>query len=52
MQKTEPLSYGKYYHIYNCGTDGCNLFRETKDYEHFLKIYENYIENVSKKYSL
>lgn len=47
MQKTEPLSYGKYYHIYNCGIDGCKLFREAKDYERFLNLYENYIETVA-----
>ncbi|WP_281256423.1 hypothetical protein [Labilibaculum manganireducens] len=36
---TIPLEYDTYYHIYNRGIDGCNLYRETDDYKHFLKLY-------------
>ncbi|WP_320017753.1 hypothetical protein [Labilibaculum manganireducens] len=44
---TIPLEYDTYYHIYNRGIDGCNLYRETDDYKHFLKLYEKYIEPVA-----
>ena len=39
----QTLEYGKYYHIYNRGINSCNLFKETSNYEHFLRLYEKYI---------
>jgi REP element-mobilizing transposase RayT len=47
MQKIEPLEYGKYYHIYNCGINGEDLFREAANYEHFLRLYDKYIDPVA-----
>jgi putative transposase len=47
MQKTEPLVHGNYYHIYNCGINGVPLFRENKNYEYFLRLYDRYIEPVA-----
>lgn len=43
MHKIEPLEFGKFYHVYNCGVNGMDLFRENKDYTYFLTLYEKYI---------
>jgi hypothetical protein len=32
-----PLENGKYYHIYNRGNNGIDLFYETENYNHFLR---------------
>lgn len=45
--KTILLEYGKYYHIYNRGINGCNLFRENENYEYFLHLYDKYISPVA-----
>jgi putative transposase len=47
----ETLSYGNLYHIYNRGVDGCDLFRDKDNYEHFLKLYDQYISPVAETYS-
>jgi REP element-mobilizing transposase RayT len=51
MQKIEPLKYGQYYHIYNCGINGENLFREAANYEYFLSLYDKYIYPVADTYA-
>lgn len=45
--KSIPLEYGNFYHIYNRGINGCNLFRENENYEYFLHLYEKYISKVA-----
>jgi putative transposase len=47
MQQIEPLNYGKFYHIYNRGTNHCNLFDDRSNYVYFLSLYENYIVPVA-----
>lgn len=47
MQQLEPLTYGKFYHIYNRGIDGCNLFREKENYEYFLNLYDKHISAIA-----
>ena len=47
MQNLEPLENGKYYHIYNCGINGERLFREINNYEHFLSLYDKYVDPVA-----
>ncbi len=47
MSKTVPLEYDNYYHIYNKGINGTILFRETGNYEHFLRLYDEYISTVA-----
>ena len=42
--KLEP---GCFYHIYNRGTNGCSIFQETTNYEHFLSLYDKYILPVA-----
>lgn len=44
---TEQLEYEKYYHIYNCGINGCNLFNETGNYTYFLNLYDKYISPIA-----
>jgi len=43
----EPLIEGNYYHIYNRGNNGDDLFYENDNYYHFLRLYEKYIEPVA-----
>ncbi|MFC2100733.1 transposase [Bacteroidota bacterium] len=47
MQKTEVLTSGNYYHIYNCGINGTQIFKEPNNYEHFLFLYDKYIEPIA-----
>ena len=51
MQKTEYLQPGKYYHIYNRGINGGNIFFETCNYEYFMKLYENHIDPIAETYA-
>ena len=51
MNNTIPLEYGKYYHVYNRGINGCELFREKTNYEHFLRLFEKYIPFIADTYA-
>lgn len=44
---TTPLEEGNYYHVYNRGNNGDNLFYEDENYLHFLRLYEKYITPVT-----
>jgi putative transposase len=44
---TAPLVPGTYYHIYNRGNNGENLFREKRNYPYFLSLYEKHISSVA-----
>ena len=44
---TEQQEYEKYYHIYNCGINGCNLFNEPENYSYFLDLYDKYISPIA-----
>lgn len=46
MSKT-PINHGNYYHIFNRGNNYENIFLKTEHYEHFLKLYEIYIEPIA-----
>jgi hypothetical protein len=46
-----PLEYGKYYHIYNRGINGEDLFRSNENHEYFLRLYEKYMEVVIDTYA-
>ena len=48
---TEQLEYEKYYHIYNCGVNGCNLFNEPENYSYFLDLYDKYISPIADTYA-
>jgi putative transposase len=46
-----PIKNGKYYHIYNRGNNGIDLFYETENYYHFLRLYEKYIDPVAETFA-
>ena len=41
------LEGGNYYHIFNRGNNGCNLFEQPADYERFLWLYDKYISPIA-----
>ena len=43
VQFIEPLIEGQYYHIYNRGINGCDIFPEDKNFDYFLKLYSKHI---------
>ena len=47
----EQLDYGKFYHIYNCGINGCNLFNEPDNYQYFLHLYDKHISPIADTYA-
>jgi REP element-mobilizing transposase RayT len=51
MHVIEPLENGKYYHIYNRGINSDVLFKEKRNYEYFLKLYDNHIEPIAETYA-
>jgi len=51
MSSTVPLEHGKFYHIYNRGVNGCDLFGESINYEHFLRLYDKYLLLVADIYA-
>jgi REP element-mobilizing transposase RayT len=51
MEIKEPILYGNYYHIYNRGNNGFDIFLETENYYHFLRLYAKYIEPVAETFA-
>ena len=51
MDQKENLQSGYFYHIFTCGINGEDLFRENKDCERFLWLYEKYMHPVSDTYA-
>jgi len=45
------LEPDRFYHIYNRGINGCPIFLETTNYEHFLSLYDKYISPVADTYA-
>ena len=43
----EPLISGNYYHIYNRGNNGVDVFYDNASYYHFLKLYNQYLSPVA-----
>jgi len=50
-QESQPLKFGKFFHIYNCGINGCNLFNEEENYHYFLHLYDKYISAIVDTYA-
>jgi len=42
----QPLTEGQYFHIYNRGVNGENLFKEERNYYYFLQQYKFYCSDV------
>jgi REP element-mobilizing transposase RayT len=51
MKHNIALEAGCYYHIYNRGINGCNLFYETRNYHYFLQKYAYYMCDVVDTYA-
>jgi putative transposase len=51
MSKPIALEYGCYYHIYNRGVNRENIFFETRNYAHFLKLHARYVEPVAETFA-
>jgi len=51
MEVKEPILYGNYYHIYNRGNNGIDIFLEADNYYHFLRLYAKYIEPVAETFA-
>jgi REP element-mobilizing transposase RayT len=51
MSKETPLLSGQYYHIYNRGNNGIDLFIEERNYHYFLKLYIQYIYPIADTYA-
>lgn len=49
--KIETLMPGHYYHIYNRGNNGIDVFFEKDNYVHFLRLYEKYITPIADAYA-
>jgi len=46
-----PLEPDQFYHIYNRGINSCSIFKETSNYEYFLRLYDKYISPVAKTFA-
>jgi REP element-mobilizing transposase RayT len=51
MAKALALEAGHYYHIYNRGNNRENLFREQRNYAHFLRLYVRHVAPVFDTYA-
>jgi putative transposase len=49
--KLQPIEAGKYYHIFNKGINGCNIFIEPENYQYFIRLYEKYIDPVTETFA-
>lgn len=47
MTSPSPLLFDTYYHIYNRGTNGENIFIEERNYTHFINLYLKHLESVT-----
>ena len=46
MSQTIPLIAGEFYHLYNRGIDGADLFLEERNHHHFLRLYAEHLHPV------
>jgi len=49
--KPIPLEKGKYYHIYNRGNNGIDIFYDKESYFYFLKLYNKYISPIAETFA-
>ena len=45
------MQCGVFYHVYNRGINGEDLFKEARNYQYFLKLYAKYIPPVAETYA-
>lgn len=51
VPEIKKLELGKIYHIYNRGINGENLFREERNYAHFLQLYYRHLFPKAETYA-
>lgn len=51
MQIIEPLEFGKYYHIYNRGINGENIFKENRNHDYFSTLYSKHIDPIAETFA-
>ena len=51
MTSPPHLLYNTYYHIYNRGTNGENIFIQERNFLYFLNLYAKYIEPITDTYA-
>jgi putative transposase len=51
MTSPSPLLYDTYYHIYNRGINGENVFIEQRNYDYFLLLYTKHIEPFAQTFA-
>ncbi len=51
MANPIPLQPGRFYHIYNRGNNGENLFLEERNYRYFLQLYIQHVHPVVDTYA-
>ena len=49
--KPIPLENGNYYHIYNRGNNGIDVFFDSESYYHFLRLFDRYISPIAETYA-
>lgn len=49
--KIERIEFGGYYHIFNRGNNGINLFFENDNYRYFMQLYDRYIFPIADTYA-
>jgi putative transposase len=50
-KNTLPMQCGTFYHVYNRGINGEDLFKEDRNYSYFLKLYAKYIPPIAETYA-
>jgi putative transposase len=50
-QRSIPLEPGKFYHVYNRGINGSDIFHTEAHYTHFLKLYAKHCDLVVETYA-
>jgi putative transposase len=51
IMQIQPLIEGQFFHIYNRGVNGENLFKEKRNYYYFLRQYIHYCSDVLETYA-
>jgi hypothetical protein len=51
MLDRQPLAYNTFYHIYNRGINGENIFEEERNYTYFLQLYSKHVRPIADTYA-
>lgn len=49
--KMDNLQFGRFYHVYNHGVGGRDIFSNTDNYEYFFSLYDKYIGPIAQTYA-